>query len=119
MNNIRKFREKQGHTQQQLADLVGVDRSQICRYENGEQRPSADMLNKLAYNLRVDADPQGSMTASLGFAEQDDIGRTLATIMEDLIDEVRVLVGFGFLPAIGISPFIKNGMKKGPPKRSS
>ncbi len=47
-------------TQQQLADLVGVDRSQICRYENGEQRPSAEMLNKLAYNLRV------SMEALIG-----------------------------------------------------
>ena len=34
VNNIGKFREKQGHTQQQLADLVGVDRSQICRYRS-------------------------------------------------------------------------------------
>lgn len=47
-------------TQQLLADLVGVDRSQICRYENGEQRPSADMLNKLAYSLKV------SMEALIG-----------------------------------------------------
>ena len=53
VNNIRTIREKAGFTQQQLADLVSVDRSQICRYENGEQQPSADMLNKLATNLRV------------------------------------------------------------------
>ena len=31
--------------------------------------------------LLVDADPQGSMTASLGYVEPDDLGITLATIM--------------------------------------
>ena len=40
--------------------------------------------------LLVDADPQGSMTASLGFVEPDDIGRTLATIMEELMDDAQI-----------------------------
>ena len=40
--------------------------------------------------LLVDADPQGSMTASLGFVEPDDIGRTLATVMEELIDDREI-----------------------------
>ena len=31
--------------------------------------------------LLIDADPQGSLTASLGYVEPDDIGTTLATIM--------------------------------------
>ena len=30
--------------------------------------------------LLIDADPQGSLTASLGYVEPDDIGTTLATI---------------------------------------
>ena len=31
--------------------------------------------------LLIDADPQGSLTASLGYQEPDNIGTTLATIM--------------------------------------
>ena len=40
--------------------------------------------------LLVDADPQGSMTASLGFVEPDDIGRTLATVMEELMEDKEI-----------------------------
>lgn len=37
--------------------------------------------------LLIDSDPQGSMTASLGFVEPDDITVTLATKMLDVINE--------------------------------
>ena len=37
--------------------------------------------------LLIDADPQGSMTASLGFVEPDDIKVTLASIMTAIINE--------------------------------
>ena len=49
--------------------------------------------------LLVDADPQGSMTASLGFVEPDDIGRTLATVMEELMEEFPSLQEFAELIA--------------------
>lgn len=42
--------------------------------------------------LLIDADPQGSLTASLGYVEPDDLGVTLATIMMAVInDESRTL----------------------------
>jgi len=37
--------------------------------------------------LLIDADPQGSMTASLGYVEPDDIGITIATIMAAMIND--------------------------------
>ena len=37
--------------------------------------------------LLIDADPQGSLTASLGYVEPDEIGTTLATIMMAIINE--------------------------------
>ena len=40
--------------------------------------------------LLIDADPQGSLTASLGYVEPDDIGTTLATIMLALINEEEI-----------------------------
>ena len=40
--------------------------------------------------LLIDADPQGSLTASLGYVEPDDIGTTLATIMMGVINDEEI-----------------------------
>ena len=40
--------------------------------------------------LLIDADPQGSLTASLGYEEPDDLRITLATIMMDVINEEEI-----------------------------
>ena len=40
--------------------------------------------------LLIDADPQGSLTASLGYQEPDNIGTTLATIMGKMLNDEEV-----------------------------
>lgn len=40
--------------------------------------------------LLIDADPQGSMTASLGYIEPDDINITLATVMIAMINDEEI-----------------------------
>lgn len=40
--------------------------------------------------LLIDADPQGSLTASLGYVEPDDLGVTLATIMMAVINDEKI-----------------------------
>ena len=40
--------------------------------------------------MLIDADPQGSLTASLGYVEPDDIGTTLATIMMNIINDEEI-----------------------------
>ncbi len=40
--------------------------------------------------LLVDADPQGSLTASLGFAEPDELKETLATVLMSVIDDEEI-----------------------------
>lgn len=47
--------------------------------------------------LLIDADPQGSLTASLGYVEPDEIGITLATIMASVINEEEIDVADGIL----------------------
>ena len=47
--------------------------------------------------LLLDADPQGSMTASLGYEEPDDLGITLATVMMDVINEEELSLDDGIL----------------------
>ena len=45
----------------------------------------------------IDADPQGSLTVSLGFQDPDALTVTLATIMRDIIDEKEVPEDYGML----------------------
>ena len=45
----------------------------------------------------IDADPQGSLTVSLGFPIPDEISLTLATIMMDIIEEKEFPDGYGLL----------------------
>ena len=45
----------------------------------------------------IDADPQGSLTASLGYVEPDELGVTLATIMTKVINEDEISEEDGIL----------------------
>ena len=45
----------------------------------------------------IDADPQGSLTVSLGFQDPDALTVTLATIMRDIIDEKEFPEDYGML----------------------
>ena len=47
--------------------------------------------------LLIDADPQGSLTASLGYVEPDELGVTLATIMTKVINEDEISEDDGIL----------------------
>ena len=47
--------------------------------------------------LLIDADAQGSLTASLGFTEPDRLEETLATVMANIINEVEMDADYGIL----------------------
>ena len=52
--------------------------------------------------LLIDADPQGSLTASLGFAEPDELHETLATVLAAVIEDEPIEDSIGiyyFQPA--------------------
>jgi transcriptional regulator with XRE-family HTH domain len=51
--NLKQFREKNGITQEYLADISGVDRSYISRCESAQCNPSVDILVKLASALQT------------------------------------------------------------------
>ncbi len=52
-NRIRKFREELGISQKQLAEQIGVSNSRISNWEQGINRPDADILAKLCTALNV------------------------------------------------------------------
>ena len=47
--------------------------------------------------LLIDADPQGSLTASLGYGQPDEIGITLATIMRKIVAKQEINESEGIL----------------------
>lgn len=52
-NRIRKYREELGISQKQLAEQIGVSNSRVSNWEQGINRPDADILAKLCTALNV------------------------------------------------------------------
>lgn len=50
---IRALRKEDGQTQQQLADALGVGKSTISMYENGQREPDYETLEGLADHFNV------------------------------------------------------------------
>lgn len=54
--NLRYLRLSAGYTQQEVADLVGLSRYSICRYEQANRVPDILHLRSFAtiYNITID-----------------------------------------------------------------
>lgn len=55
-DNIRKLREENGMTQQQMAEQLYVSRQTVCRWENGSRTPDLDMAERIAEIFHVSVD---------------------------------------------------------------
>jgi transcriptional regulator with XRE-family HTH domain len=53
---LRQLREKRGLSQAGLAQMIGVHKGQLLRYEHGQTSPTAEKVVALARVLRVTAD---------------------------------------------------------------
>lgn len=61
MNKIKYFRTKRGITQAELAEIVGVSRSAIAKYEKDERTPPLSLLQKIADALKITLTDLGVM----------------------------------------------------------
>lgn len=52
-SRIRKYREKQGLSQKELAEKLGVSNSRVSNWEQGTNRPDADFLADICSILNV------------------------------------------------------------------
>lgn len=52
-DNLKRIRKERNLTQQELAELVGLDRTTVTKYETGKAKPSHDVLLKLSGALDV------------------------------------------------------------------
>ena len=53
---IKQARLNNGYTQQDVANITGISRTNITKYENGKLEPTLNILGALAmlYNVSVD-----------------------------------------------------------------
>lgn len=56
MQKILKRRKEQAISQRQLANILGIDRSTVAKWETGKALPRAEMLVKLAAVLQCTVD---------------------------------------------------------------
>lgn len=75
-NVLKKLRQQEGLTQQQLANKLGVTKSVISYYELQERYPSPDVLTKLARIFHVSTDyllgiEKGEVIDLSGLDEED------------------------------------------------
>jgi transcriptional regulator with XRE-family HTH domain len=54
--NLRVMRKQKGFTQEELADLAGVNRNYVGQIEREEKSPTVDLLEKLILALDVKAE---------------------------------------------------------------
>ncbi|PFF12439.1 helix-turn-helix domain-containing protein, partial [Bacillus thuringiensis] len=73
-------------TQQQLADFLDIEKSNISRFESGKQSPSSDNRIKMAklFNVSVDYMLGLSEHKSLDKEKSDKISKEAAALMEKI-----------------------------------
>ena len=91
---IRKFREDRGYSQKELAELIGVSNSRISNWEQGVNRPDADILVDLCKTLNVS--PSELLDVHLKDDELNDMERKVINAYrakKDLQSAVNILLG--------------------------
>ena len=91
---IRKFREDRGYSQIELAQLIGVSNSRVSNWEQGINRPDADILVDLCKTLNVS--PSELLDVHLKDDELNDLERKVIKAYrakKDLQSAVNILLG--------------------------
>lgn len=91
---IRKFREDRGYSQIELAQLIGVSNSRVSNWEQGINRPDADILVDLCKTLNVS--PSELLDVHLKDDELNDMERKVIKAYrakKDLQSAVNILLG--------------------------
>ena len=87
---IKELRKKNGWTQEQVADKIGVTKSVVSFYERNNRTPSPEMLVKFAQLYEVSAD------YLLGIEEVDDnhldvtgLSKTEKRALQSIVNALR------------------------------
>lgn len=91
---IRQYREERGMSQKELADKIGVSNSRVSNWEQGINRPDADILADLCRVLKVS--PSELLDVHLSTDELNDQERKVIQAYrtkKELQQAVNILLG--------------------------
>ena len=99
---LRRWRIEKGYTQQQVANLLFIERTTVVRWENSTRMPDVQMIARVAELLEVDA---GSLLTSA--AEPDEKPNVI------LVDDEKIILTGG-LPVLkqSLPDAVVTGFKK-------
>lgn len=92
--NIRKVREQKGMTQQQIAELINMHRSNYSKVESGQREPSIDALQKIAKYFSMTMDELVNLKGKVPVEEKIEDQTTLEQVrlINDLDKDDKAMV---------------------------
>ena len=91
---IKKYREDRGYSQREFGDMIGVSNSRVSNWEQGVNRPDADILASICIALNVS--PSDLLNVRLASDELNDKERKIIVAYRnktDLQKAVDILLG--------------------------
>lgn len=91
---IKKFREDRGYSQREFGQMIGVSNSRVSNWEQGVNRPDADILADICIALNVS--PSELLNVRLASDELNDKERKIIIAYRektDLQKAVDILLG--------------------------
>lgn len=85
---LKELRNNKRLRQEQVASLIGVNKSAVCFYENGTRQPSYDILLRLANLYRVSVDYLLGQT-SIRSVDLTGLSDKEAAAIIDLVDSLK------------------------------
>jgi transcriptional regulator with XRE-family HTH domain len=86
---IKKFRKASGLSQEQLAELVGIEQKHVSRLELGKNAPTIDRLEKIAAALNV---PMGSFFDSGNQEANAERAAKIERMVRELDEDYRRII---------------------------
>ena len=79
-DRLRKAREYRGMTQQQVADLMKIDKSTYCGYETGKRQPDVQKIKQLAIILGISGD---DLLETNGVTPTNEMSKRIQAALQD------------------------------------
>lgn len=97
-DQIRLIRKFNGYTQQQIADILKIDRSTYASYEIGRNRPDIAVLQNFAKIFKVTVDYILNLTEDSVYRLRDDTNefnkeRHKNLLLSELSADEKILIG--------------------------
>ena len=108
---LQELRKKEGYSQEQVAEMLGLSRQAISKWESGQGKPEIDNIIKLTeiYHVSADSILLGTEKVSVPVPEKKELSHEykkaigiIAIIAATAIVTVLFITALGLLSRLGI-----------------